>query len=80
MNAGDVTATNSAVAQGITSVKAGSVAVTFRNDMVPGQQQVIPNSVMYLMPASWFTTELYEPATAYAEFDVVPSTGFMTLS
>lgn len=69
MGATDPTVPSDVVVQGITSVKAGSVAVTFKDNVV---QQVVPNSVLYLMPQSWFTDELYLPALP-AEFDVVPS-------
>lgn len=41
--------------QGITSIKAGSVALTFK-DMV--QAQVLPDAVLNLMPVSWFTDEI----------------------
>lgn len=65
----DVTVASAAVVQGITSVKAGSVAVTFKDNVI---SQVIPSAVLFLMPASWFTDEGYQPAVQ-AEFDVIPS-------
>lgn len=55
----DRTLDNDVIVQGVTSVKAGSVAVTFKNSIFP---QVIPDAVLNLMPPSWFTDELIEPA------------------
>jgi len=63
----DTTLDNSAVAQGIKSVSAGSVSVTFKDDI---EAHVLPDAVMNLMPASWFTDELFEPASP-ALFDVI---------
>jgi hypothetical protein len=55
----DRTLDNDVITQGITSVKAGSVAVTFKNEIIA---QVIPDAVYNLMPQSWLTDELYELA------------------
>lgn len=63
----DRTLDNDVVVQGLTSVKAGSVALTFK-DMI--ESHVLPDAVWLLMPASWFTDELVTPAFP-AEFDVV---------
>ena len=63
----DSTLDNEVVVQGIKSVKAGSVALTF-NDMI--EQHVLPDMVWNLMPPSWFTSEIIEPAMP-AQFDVV---------
>jgi hypothetical protein len=63
----DRTLDNDVIVQGITSVKAGSVAVSFKNDI---EMYVIPDAVWNLMPASWFTDEIITPARP-AEFDVV---------
>ena len=63
----DRTLDNDVVVQGISSLKAGSVSLTFKNNLVP---QVIPDAVFNLMPQSWLTDELYEPALR-AEFSVV---------
>lgn len=63
----DTTLDNDVIVQGITSVKAGSVAVTFK-DMV--ERHVLPDAVWLLMPESWFTDEIYEPALR-ALFDVI---------
>lgn len=56
---------NKAVVQGITSVKAGSVAVSFDADQVE-TTKVIPDSVMFLLVPSWLTDETIERAGAFA--------------
>jgi hypothetical protein len=53
--------------KGITSVKAGSVAVTFKNLIAA---KVLPDAVWFLLIPSWYTDELIDPAYR-AEFDVV---------
>lgn len=63
----DTTLDNAVAVGGITSVRAGSVAVSFK-DMI--QQHVLPDAVWLLMPASWFTDELVAPAMP-AQFDVI---------
>lgn len=63
----DRTLDNDVIVQGLTSIKAGSVALTFKSDIVA---QVIPDAVFNLMPQSWLTDELYIMANS-AEFDVV---------
>jgi hypothetical protein len=63
----DRTADIDAMVQGITSVKAGSVAVTFK-DMIDAK--VLPDAVWNLMPDSWYTDEIWEPALA-ASFEVL---------
>lgn len=55
----DTTLDNAAAAQGISSVRAGSVSVTFR-DMI--EQHVLPDAVLALLPASWLT----DPGIDYA--------------
>lgn len=55
------------VVQGVTNVKAGSVSVSFKDNIIP---QVIPDAVYALLPQSWLTDELYIQAMP-AEFDVV---------
>lgn len=55
----DSTLDNDVLVQGITSIRAGSVALTFK-DMI--EQHVLPDFIWNLMPASWFTDELYEQA------------------
>jgi hypothetical protein len=63
----DSTLDNDVIVQGIKSVKAGSVAVSFK-DMI--EQHVIPDMVWNLMPSSWWTDEIVEPAMP-AMFDVL---------
>lgn len=63
----DTTLDNSVSVGGIRSVSAGSVSVSFR-DII--ERHVIPDAVMELLPASWLTDELVEPANA-GLFDVV---------
>lgn len=62
----DRTLDNDVIAQGLTSVRAGSVSLTFKDNFLTS---VLPDAVMALMPPSWFTDELYEGAVQ-AEFDV----------
>lgn len=63
----DTTLDNAASVQGVKSVRAGSVSVSF-SDII--DKHVLPDSVWWLMPASWFTDELYTSALS-ALFDVV---------
>lgn len=63
----DRTLDNDIIVQGITSVRAGSVALTFK-DMI--ETRVLPDAVWDLMPPSWFTAEIITPAMP-ALFDVV---------
>lgn len=56
---GDRSLDNDVIVQGLTSVKAGSVALTFKDQIMP---QVMPDAVLNMMPDSWFTDELYMPA------------------
>lgn len=65
--AGDRSLDNSVIVQGLTSVRAGSVSLSFKDTIIP---QVIPDAVMNLMPTSWLTEELFEMANP-AEFDIV---------
>jgi hypothetical protein len=64
---GDRMLDNDVIIQGLTSMRAGSVSLGFKDNIVP---QVIPDYVYNLMPQSWLTDELYEPALQ-AQFDVV---------
>lgn len=64
---GDRTLDNDVAVQGVTSVRAGSVALTFKDNITP---QVIPDAVFNLMPRSWLTDELFSPALQ-AELDVI---------
>lgn len=56
---GDRTLDNEVIAQGLTSLKAGSVSLTFKSDFT---FNVIPTAVWNLLVQSWLTDELYEPA------------------
>jgi DnaT-like ssDNA binding protein len=53
----DRTLDNDIVTQGITSIKAGSVALTFK-DIV--EAHVLPDAVINLMPPSWMTDEIID--------------------
>jgi len=55
----DRTLDNDVSLQGITSVRAGSVAVTFK-EMI--ERQVLPDAVMELLVPSWLTDEVITPA------------------
>lgn len=65
----DSTLNNAVMALGISSVKAGSVAVSFRGgaDIV---KQVIPDAVYDLLVASWLTEEIIESVMTM-EFEVL---------
>ncbi len=63
----DRTLDNDVVVQGITAIKAGSVALNFNRQVFA---QVIPDAVLNLLVPSWLTDEVYTPARA-AIFDVV---------
>ena len=56
---GDRSLDNDVIVQGLTSVKAGSVSLSFKDMILP---QVMPDAVLNMMPDSWFTSEVYEPA------------------
>jgi hypothetical protein len=58
---------NDVIMQGLESLKAGSVSLSFKKDFI---QQVIPQAVYDLLCTGWLTDELYEPALR-ALFDVV---------
>lgn len=66
----DRTLDNDVIIQGLTSVKAGSVSLAFKQEIIP---QVIPDAVYNLMPQSWLTDELYIMANS-ALIDVVSQT------
>jgi hypothetical protein len=63
----DRTLDNDVIVQGLTSVKAGSVALTFKNQFQP---QVVPDAVLNLLLPGWLTDVVVEPAVP-ALFDVV---------
>ena len=60
LQAADRTLDSDIETQGITSVKAGSVALTFK-DIV--ENKVLPDAVVHLLPPSWFTDEVIRSAT-----------------
>lgn len=64
----DTTLDNAVSTQGIKSIKAGSVALTFKDAIAA---HVLPDAVRNLMPPSWFTDELVTPAQR-ASFEVIP--------
>lgn len=64
----DRTLDNDVAVQGITSIKAGSVALTFK-EMI--SVQVLPDMVLNLMPPSWFTDEIVSYATQSFLFEAV---------
>lgn len=57
--AGDRTLDNDVIIQGLTSLRAGSVALAFKQQIMP---QVIPDAVYNLLVQSWLTDELVIPA------------------
>ena len=64
---GDRTLDNDVIVQGLKSVKAGSVALSFKDNFNP---QVLPDAVVNLLVPSWYTEEDYQNANQ-ALFDVV---------
>lgn len=64
----DRTLDNDIITQGITSIKAGTVALTFK-DIV--QAQVLPDMVINLMPPSWFTDEIISYAVNQIVFEAI---------
>jgi hypothetical protein len=61
----DTTLDNDITVQGITSIKAGSVSLSFK-EMI--EQHVLPSAVLNLMPPSWLTDEeITYPTTALFE-------------
>jgi hypothetical protein len=63
----DSTLDNDVIVQGLTSIRAGSVSLTFK-DMI--ERHVLPDMVWNLMPPSWFTEEIITDLRM-ALFDVV---------
>lgn len=66
----DRTLDNDVAVQGIQSVKAGSVAVSFKDMVVPSA--VLPQAVIDLIPPSWYTEELDEPTQKLDFATVLP--------
>lgn len=67
LGTGDRTLDNDVIVQGLTSVRAGSVALSFKDYI---ETRVLPDAVWLLMPSSWFVDESIVPAWP-AEFDVI---------
>jgi len=65
--ASDLSAENSVVAQGITSIKAGPVELTFKDFI---QKRILPDSVYLALVPSWITDEIYENVPA-AQFQTI---------
>lgn len=65
----DRTLDNDVIVQGLTSVKAGSVSLSFKDAI---EAQVIPDAVLNMLPGWWYTDEIIEPAMP-AQFDVMTS-------
>lgn len=63
----DRTLDNDVIIQGLTSVRAGSVALTFKDQIF---KQTIPDAVLDLLLPGWLTDELIEPVDT-ALFDVI---------
>lgn len=55
--------------QGITSVKAGAVAVTFRDGYIASA--TLPQAVIDLIPPDWYTEEIVEGTQAF-DIEVMP--------
>jgi len=70
----DRTLDNEVLNQGVKSIKAGSVAMSFDTAGL-AVTYVIPDAVYNLLVASWYTNETYEPALS-AIFDVVTQDDF----
>lgn len=64
----DRTLDNQVAVQGITSVKAGSVSVSFKDGYIASA--VLPQAVIDLIPPSWYTEEILEGAMQF-DFGVV---------
>lgn len=67
----DITVDNDIAMQGITSVKAGSVALSFAQGVALAATRILPQGVTALLVPSWMTTETNEGMYGPAEFDVV---------
>ena len=67
LSASDRTLDNDVIVQGITSLRAGSVALSFKDSIAP---QVIPDAVINMLPPSWYTEEIITSVYS-AEFEVI---------
>lgn len=63
----DRTLDNDVIVQGLTSLRAGPVSLSFREGIMP---QVLPDAVLNLMPPSWFTDEVIS-YPQNAEFEII---------
>lgn len=63
----DRTLDNDVITQGLKSLTADSVSLSFKDSILP---QVIPDAVFNLMPQSWLTEEIITYATT-AEFNLI---------
>ena len=63
----DTTLDNAVSVAGITSIRAGSVSLSFKEAI---EAHVLPNMVLNLMPPSWFTEETLSTGF-HAEFEVL---------
>lgn len=68
LQSADRTLDNAVSTQGIRSVSAGSVSVSFKDDIAPA---VISDMTLNLMPPSWFTEEFTEGAVGTFDFTVI---------
>ena len=68
LNKGDTTLNNDVVVQGLTSLRAGSVSLSFKDGIIP---QVVPDAVLALIPPSWLTDEIWESAMGSFELNIV---------
>lgn len=66
----DVTLDNDAAVKGITSVRAGSVAVTFKNDGIM-TSKMLPDAVLLYLVPSWYTDFVRSSLGAF-DFEVMP--------
>lgn len=62
---GDRTLDNDQAVQGITSVKAGSVSVSFNQDQVE-TTKILPDAALFLLVPSWLTQEKIERSGTFA--------------
>lgn len=64
----DLSLDNAVVVGGIKSVSAGSVSVSFADEI---RQNILPEFLFDMAPASWFTDEIVENALGGYEFEVL---------
>lgn len=70
LGVGDRTLDSDVNVQGITSVRAGSVSVTFKDGYI--DPRVVPDAVINLIPPSWYTEEQEIPAGPGFDFEAMP--------